>query len=101
MSNARQHFLREYESEDRMSRLLGDFWYAIEPFLLTPYRDSAYNTKEHKLYIKYSTHLSSLYCGANYKRVKKPISLFAWYIALHPKKRSTNSERMLWIRQYM
>jgi len=47
-SSARRYYLSEYEAGDRSNRLLGDCGYALEPFLLTPYRDPSYNSKEYK-----------------------------------------------------
>ncbi|XP_036347424.1 putative nuclease HARBI1 [Rhagoletis pomonella] len=55
ISDARQSFLREYESGDRASRLLGDCGYGIEPFLLTPYRDALHNSKEYKFNMAHSS----------------------------------------------
>lgn len=55
ISSARQHFLREYESGDRTSRLLGDCGYGIEAFLLTPYRQPLPNTKEHKFNVAHTS----------------------------------------------
>lgn len=55
ISRARQHFLRQYEAGDRANRLLGDCGYGIEPFLLTPYRDPQYNTREYKFNLAHSS----------------------------------------------
>lgn len=73
--------------------------YAIAPFVLPPYRDSAYNTKEHKFNIAHNSASSIVE-----RLVKKPISLFAWYIALQIKKKkktSRNNESMPSVTQYM
>ncbi|XP_036322551.1 putative nuclease HARBI1 [Rhagoletis pomonella] len=55
VSSARQYFLKKYESVDRTSKLLGDCGYGIEPFLLTPYRDPRYNSKEYKFNLAHSS----------------------------------------------
>jgi len=55
VSNARQYYLGQYESGDRSFRLLGDCGYGIEPFLLTPYRDPTYNSREYKFNIAHSS----------------------------------------------
>ncbi|XP_067625734.1 putative nuclease HARBI1 [Eurosta solidaginis] len=55
VNRARRHFLRKYESGDRTSKLLGDSGYGIEPFLLTPYRDPSYNSKEYKFNLAHSS----------------------------------------------
>lgn len=55
VSSARRYYLSEYEAGDRSNRLLGDCGYGIEPFLLTPYRDPVYNSKEYKFNMVHSS----------------------------------------------
>lgn len=55
VSRARHNFLGKYESGDRTSKLLGDCGYGIEPFLLTPYRNPCYNSKEYKFNMAHSS----------------------------------------------
>lgn len=55
ISSAREYFRRKHESGDRTSKLLGDCGYGIGPFLLTPYRDPAINTKEYKFNLAHSS----------------------------------------------
>lgn len=55
VSTARRHFLINYESGEWTAKLLGDCGYGIEPFLLTPYRDPHYNSREYKFNLAHSS----------------------------------------------
>lgn len=55
MSNARTYFLNEYSNGNKNSWLLGDSGYALEPFLMTPYKSVTAGTIEHKFNQKHTS----------------------------------------------
>lgn len=55
MSSARNFLLNAYSNGDKNSWLLGDSGYALEPFLLTPYKDVRAETREHKFNKKHAS----------------------------------------------
>lgn len=48
LSSVRDFYQSNYENGDRGSWLLGDSGYALEPFVLTPYRSPSAGSAEHK-----------------------------------------------------
>ncbi|XP_036345203.1 putative nuclease HARBI1 isoform X2 [Rhagoletis pomonella] len=55
VSRAQDYFQRRYENGDRGSWLLGDAGYALQPYLLTPYRDPHVGTVHHTFNQKHSS----------------------------------------------
>lgn len=55
MCNARNYFLNSYNQGDTNSLLLGDSGYGLEPFLITPYKDVAAGTVQHKFNNSYAS----------------------------------------------
>ena len=45
MSDAKKYFKQKYENRERNSWFLGDAGYALEPYLMTPYRNPQHGTK--------------------------------------------------------
>lgn len=48
ISKTKSYFSRCYDNGERGNWLLGDAGYALQPFLLTPYRDPQAATRQHK-----------------------------------------------------
>ena len=53
MSDAKKYFKQKYENRERNSWFLGDAGYALEPYLMTPYRNPQHGTKEHIFNMKH------------------------------------------------
>lgn len=55
MSEARKYFFDKYQNGVRDCWLLGDAGYALEPFLMTPYRDAQPRSRESRFNSKHSS----------------------------------------------
>ncbi|XP_050339431.1 putative nuclease HARBI1 [Bactrocera neohumeralis] len=54
LSNIKQSLLSSFQSGDHSSWLLGDSGYALEPYLLTPYRNPTSGTSQHKFNLQHA-----------------------------------------------
>ncbi|XP_036347261.1 putative nuclease HARBI1 [Rhagoletis pomonella] len=82
MSNARQFVMTKYRDVDHNSWLLGDAGYALEPFLLTPYRNPEPRSIQHAFNKTHSSARNIVERTIGYKP-KKVVKIINVCVALH------------------